>query len=113
MRKAAGIMLIIVGTYALVVEIIILNAMGSHFFWLSVLPIVLGAIIVTGGIFCIRRRYWGLCLASALIAVYFVIRLLIIHYRLFFPWERVLPILGILPIVFVCIKRKEWKEIQG
>ncbi len=113
MRKAAGIMLIIVGMYIIVVEIIFMYTIGSYVFALSLLPIALEALIVTGGIFCIRKRYWGLCLASALIAVYFVIRLLIIHYRLVFPWERVLPILGILPIVFVCIKRKEWKEIQG
>ena len=112
MRKAAGIMLIIVGMYLLVVEIINLNTMGSHLFRLSVLPIVLAALIVTGGVMCIRKRYWGLCLASALIAVFFVIRLLMIAYR-FLTWEWVLPILGILPIIFVCITRKEWKEIQG
>ena len=110
MRKAAGIMLIIVGMYALVVEIIILSTFGSHIFHLTLLPIVLGAIIVTGGIFCIRKRCWGLCLASALIAVFFAIRMLM---RGFLPWEWVLPVLGILPLVFVCIKRKEWKEIQG
>jgi len=110
MRKAAGIMLIIVGLYILVGEITILYTIGSHLFALSVLPIVLAALIVTGGIFCIRKRYWVVCLASALIPVYFVIRLFMIDHR-FLPWEWMLPILGILPIIFICIKRKEWKEI--
>ena len=110
-------MLIIVGMYIIVVEIIIMYTTGSHVFALSLLPIVLAALIVTGGIFCIRKRYWGLCLASALIAVYFLIRLLIvglliIDYR-FLPWEWVFPVFGLLPIVFVCITRKEWKEVQG
>ena len=112
MTKAAGIMLIIVGMYILVGEILILYRIGSHLFTLSVLPIVLAALTVTGGIFCIRKRYWVVCLASALIPVYFVIRLFMIDYR-FMPWEWILPVLGILSIIFICIKRKEWKEIVG
>ena len=105
-------MLITVGVYIVVVEITILYTIGSYLFPLSVLPIVLAALIVTGGIFCIRKRYWVVCLASALIPVYFVIRLFMIDYR-FMPWEWLLPVLGILPIIFICIKRKEWKEILG
>ena len=103
-------MLIIVGVYIVVGEITILYTIGSYLFALSVLPIVLAALIVTGGIFCIRKRYWVVCLASALIPVYFVIRLFMIDHR-FLPWEWMLPILGTLTIIFICIKRKEWKEI--
>ena len=112
MRKAAGVMLIIVGVYIVVGEITILHTVGSHLFALSVFPIILAALIVTGGVFCIKRRYWVVCLVSALIPVYFVIRLFMIEYR-FMPWEWILPILGILPIIFIGIKRKEWKEILG
>ena len=112
MRKAAGIMLIIVGLYILVVEITTLYTIGSYLFALSVLPIVLAALIITGGILCIRKRYWVVCLVTALIPVYFVIRLFMIDHR-FSPWEWILPILAILPIILICIKRKEWKEIYG
>ena len=112
MRKAAGVMLIIVGLYILVVEITTLYTIGSYLFAFSVLPIVLAALIITGGILCIRKRYWVVCLVSALIPVYFVIRLFMIDHR-FLPWEWILPIAGILPIVFICIKRKEWREIWG
>jgi hypothetical protein len=112
MRRAAGVMLIIVGVYILVGEITILYRVGSHLFALSVFPIILAALIVTGGFFCIRRRYWVVCLVSALIPVYFVIRLFMIEHR-FMPWEWVLPILAILPVIFIGIKRKEWKEILG
>ena len=105
-------MLIIVGVYILVSEITILYRIGSHLFALSVFPIILAALIVAGGVFCIRRRYWVVCLVSALIPVYFVIRLFMIEYR-FMPWEWILPVLAILPIIFIGIKRKEWKEILG
>jgi hypothetical protein len=105
-------MLIIVGVYIVVGEITILYSVGSHLFALSVFPIILAALTVAGGIFCIRRRYLVVCLVSALIPIYFVIRLFVIKYR-FMPWEWVLPILGFLPIIFIGIKRKEWKEIVG
>ena len=106
MRKAAGVMLIIVGVYIVVGEIAILYTVGSHLFALSVFPIILAALTVAGGILCIRRRYWVVCLVSALIPIYFVIRLFVIEYR-FMPWEWVLPVLGILPIMFIGIKSKE------
>jgi len=112
MRKAAGIMLIILGTYVLVVEIIPLIRIGIPFFPPYVLPIVLGAFIATGGIFCIRKRYWGLCLASAIAAVLTGYRWLIAAESRTPEWV-IIPILGILPIIFVCIRRKEWKELQG
>ena len=112
MRKAAGIMLIIVGIFVLIVEIINLRIIGIHFFPFSLLSIIFAALIVTGGICCIRKKYWGLCLASALFAVYIMIRALINNYS-YWTWEWVMCILGILPIIFVCITRKEWKEIQG
>jgi len=105
-------MLIILGTYVLVVEIIPLIGIGFPFFPPYVLPIVLGAFTATGGIFCIMKRYWGLCLASALVAV-------VIGYGSLIAAESrtpepiIIAILGILPIIFVCIRRKEWKEVPA
>jgi hypothetical protein len=116
MRKAAGAMLIIVGVYMLVGEITMLYRMGSHLFALSVFPIILAALTITGGVFCVRRRYWIVCLVTALIPVYFVITLLLskgVVLCRFAAWELILPIVGILPIIFIGFKRKEWKEILG
>ena len=112
MRKAAGIMLIILGTYVLVVEIIPLIRGGIPFYPPDVLPIVLGAFIATGGIFCIRKRYWGLCLASAIAAVLTGYRWLIAGEGWTPEWV-IMPILGTLPIIFVCGRRKEWKAVSA
>jgi uncharacterized membrane protein (UPF0136 family) len=112
MRKAAGIVLIILGTYVLVVEIIPLIGIGFPFFPPYVLPAVLGVFIATGGICCIRKRYWGLCLASALVAVGIGYRWLI-SAESRTPEPIIIAILGILPIIFVCIRRKEWKEVPA
>lgn len=112
MRKAAGIMLIILGTYVLVVEVIPMIRIGIHFFPTYVLPIVLGAFIATGGIFCIRKRYWGLCLASAIAAVFTGYMWLIASESRNPEWV-IIPILGILPIIFVCGRRKEWKAVSA
>jgi hypothetical protein len=112
MRIASGVMLIIVGVYIVVGEITILHVVGSHLFALSVFPIILAALTVVGGVFCIRKRYWVVCLVSSLIPIYFVIRLFVIGYR-FMPWEWILPVLAFLPIIFICIRRKEWKETIG
>ena len=112
MRKAAGIVLIVIGMYVVVVEVTSLSAISWPFFPPYVLPIVLGVFVVTGGIFCIMKRYWGLCLGSALGAVGIGYRWLIASESRTPEWV-IIPILGILPIILVCIRRKEWKELQG
>lgn len=115
MRKAAGILLIIFGVFLVAgeirtLEILIVYWHRTQFFPLSLLHIVFAAIIVAGGILCITRRYWGLCLASALLVLYMVISWLISGYKLL-DLELVLPIvLGVLPIILVCTRRKEWQE---
>ncbi len=118
MRKAAGIMLVIFGIYLIIVEAIYLSRIDSHLGAFTLLPIVFGAFIIAGGIFivaggilCIRKRYWGICLASTLLAVYIVIRWLINAHRIL-PWDWI-AILGIPPIIFVCITKKEWQEISA
>jgi hypothetical protein len=70
--------------------------------------------MVTGGIFCVKKKYWRLCLASASLAIVIAmymrftdrfnsIRLL--EFLLFF--------LGSLSIVFVYVTRKEWIKFKG
>lgn len=117
MRKAAGILLIIFGVLLLVAEIRTLEILvvywhRTQFFPLGLLHIVFAVIIVAGGILCIVRRYWGLCLASALLVLYMVISWLISGFKLSDLEQLVLPIvLAVLPIILVCTRRKEWQEI--
>ena len=82
MRQAAGIMLIIFGMFLLNAVISALSAYGTHIselvFSLSmVIPV---AFLVTGGIFCLRKTHLRVCLASAWLAVFFMIVWLISPY---------------------------------
>jgi hypothetical protein len=84
------------------------------------------AFIFPGGVFCLERKYWKLCFAAALLAF------LIMIYWIYavtggfsFPlsaypssarvaWYIWVPIItGTLPIIFVCIRKREWHEISG
>jgi len=118
MRKAAGVLLIIFGVFLLVAEISTLETLvvywhRTQFFPLRLLHIVFPVIIVAGGILCIVRRYWGVCLASALLVLYMVIGWLISGYKSLDLEQLVLPIvLAVLPIILVCTRRKEWQEIS-
>jgi hypothetical protein len=86
MRKAAGIILISIGVFFLCILIDGLVVFGIGFFPAPFVPIVPQGFIVgvlllvlvvaaafriTGGIFCLRRKYWRVCLASASFAVFF------------------------------------------
>jgi hypothetical protein len=74
MRKAAGIILIILGMWGLtglIGGIIILSDSDMN----PYLPFFLWRIIcipffVIGGVFCLRKKYLRVCLASALLAVF-------------------------------------------
>ena len=109
--------MIIFGVFLLVAEIITMEVPivywhRTQFFPLGVLHIVFPVIIVAGGILCIVRRCWALCLASALLVLYTLISWLISSYKLLDLGQLVLPIvLAVLPIILVCTRRKEWKEI--
>ena len=131
MRVAAGILLMIfgvrfLGAEALYLRTLIVRSKGTDFFPFSLLHIVFAVLIVAGGFLCIRRRYWGLCLASALLVVYIVISWLITRYGWLVSDLWPIPaspselmgfmlfvLLGVLPIILVCTRRKEWKEVSG
>ena len=82
----------------------------------TLLIITAAVFLITGGVFCLRRRYWKVCFASTLF--------------LFIPlylWSIVLPdalprlgwlgwvfmSAGILPIIFVCLGKREWQKKEG
>jgi len=68
MRIAAGIILMVLGMVGLVGLVLGLSHSSID---LSIVPwrIISGGFLVTGGVYCLKRRYWRLCLASALLAL--------------------------------------------
>ncbi len=121
MRKAAGIILIILGMwglYGLIVGIII----TSDSVWNPYLPFFLWRIIcapffVIGGVFCLRKKYWRVCLASALLAVFIGIAIIVaplLEGRYFFiAWETWIRVLGaVISTLFISLTKKEWQDIS-
>jgi len=124
MRIAAGIMMIVVGIALLVhfVPLLIEDGVGSYDLPFVNLVMVISALFfVTGGVFCLRRKYWKVCFASSLLLLVILVLLLFILWvvwSLLSPyapvWWIVAPIpVGILPIVFVCLRKREWSESKA
>jgi hypothetical protein len=130
MRQAAGTMLIILGIVGLIGLIVSLSGSGIY---LSSLPfmlwrIVSGAFLVTGGIFCLKRKYWGLCLASALLALVIGIFSTIDMLRymgtsgmgpfweggISLAWGTWIMALGaVVSTVFISLAKEEWHKSQA
>ncbi len=124
MRIAAGILMIVVGIALLVyfVPLLIENGLGSYDLTYVYLVMVISALFfVPGGVFCLRRRYWKVCFASSLLLLVVLALFTLISWVLWSMfsrhgpvWGMVAPVpVGILPIVFVCLRRREWSESQG
>ena len=116
MRQAAGIMLIILGIFLLNATISVLSGYGIHISELvfNLLVIIPVAFLITGGIFCLMKKYWRVCLASAWLALIIMILWLTGSHPHGLDWlSWVFSVLGTLPIIFVYLTKTEWKEIQG
>jgi hypothetical protein len=116
MRQAAGIMLIIFSMFLLNTAISALSGYDIHVYDLvfNLVLIIPVAFLITGGIFCFVKKYWKVCLASAWLAVFFMILWLTGSHPYGLDWlSWVFPILGTLSIIFVYLTKQEWKEIQG
>ena len=129
MRKAAGIILIIIGVLLLCVPISFVVVFGISIFFVPVyyIPpavfavillglVVLAAFHITGGILCLRRKYWRVCLASASFAVFFSV---LFPWGLLFsnfismgwiPW--VMLVAAVIAVIFILRTKKEWQEIS-
>ena len=124
MRIAAGILMILYGAGTLLVYVGVLITHVSIFDFdqfaispFTILFMISAAFIVTGGVFCLTRKYWKLCFASALLAVLMMIFLMPgIFWSPGFSlsasawWMWSLIITGALPIILVCIKKRDWLE---
>jgi hypothetical protein len=78
----------------------------------SLLLIIPAAFIIAAGVFCLERKYWKVCFASALVSLLIMIIWLTGHGAdsIWLAW--VVSMVGTFPIIFVCLTKKEWEEIQ-
>jgi hypothetical protein len=133
MRKAAGIILIIIGVLFLWVLIDVVVAFGISFFFLGHYYLIAQAVVaavvllslvvpaafcVTGGIFCLRRKYWRVCLASASFAVFSSVFDSVWGARFLSDyistgWTTwVMLVAEVIAIIFILRTKKEWQEIS-
>jgi len=130
MRKAAGIILIVLSIFqivSMIMAMIILrdSIMSMPVFWPALFRsvssgILIIALLVTGGILCLKKKYWELCLTLALLAfVLWILR--------FVGEIQVTDVLGLLAtwgnwivisatlisIIFIVSRKKEWSEISA
>ena len=115
MRIAAGILMLILGITLLVAFVLVLIATGIPAYALSIdLFMILWAVfLVTGGVFCLKRRYWTVCFSSALAAIVLMVFYLMgpLDTATWLDWFVI--ITGILPMIFVTLRKSEWSESKA
>ena len=121
MRKAAGVILIIAGAIVLGINVFVLwFYASSRIDLLNILTFAWVIFAFIGGILCLMRRHWGVCLASAIAAVV----LGIFGVPLAGVWgipgflAGILgfPLVlagGIASTVFISRRKREWQEISA
>ena len=134
MRKAAGIILIVLGVFFIYILIDVVVVFGIDFFLAPFVPIfpqgfllgvflivfvVSAAFHITGGILCLRRKHWRVCLAAASFAVLFSVfdpggSLLSGNVRILPGWiSWVMLVATVIAVIFILRAKKEWQEISG
>jgi len=115
MRTAAGILMVAFALFLLIDAVSSVSHYGVDVYdvALSLLLIIPGAFIFAGGVFCLERKYRRVCLASASLAALIMILWLAGHAAgsIWLAW--VVSMVGTLPIILVCLTKKEWQGIQG
>ena len=121
--------MIALGVYFLYLLIAILAVFGIGFLLAPFLPIgmqavaaafvVLGSIAlaafyITCGIFCLRRKYWRVCLASASFAVLFsvwdLVGSVLSSNILMGSITWVMLVAAVIAVIFIVRTKKEWQE---
>ena len=124
MRKAAGVILIIFGALGVVGLVRLLTELVNtlSFIPVSMVPSILLQIVpiafyVVGGVFCLRRKHWRVCLASASFAasigIFAVVTLSLGHAIYMGEWWRpwIAVVAAVISVIFISRTRKEWQEI--
>jgi predicted neutral ceramidase superfamily lipid hydrolase len=122
MRKAAGIILIIFGAFELgpiIIGVIGLSVSGflySPLWWPIIFQeIVWSGFFVAAGVLCLKRKYWGLCLATALLVFLirtpWVVEQLLNEIPISIIWGYWIRVIGaLISTIFISLRKKEWKE---
>ena len=118
MRKAAGILLIILGVATIGALVFEMRERGYpvdvYSYSLLIIITELFVLFVTGGVFCLKRKHWVLCLTSSILLHFSVVVLL----PDFFPhswgdslpgWFPYLMPVTILPFIFIWLRKREWE----
>ena len=96
MRIAAGILMIIGAFLGITV---LRAAYGTIPGLLGWLPWLWAFFVGFGGLYTLKRKEWRLCLTSSILLL---------------PAGIIPPFfVGILPIIFVCLRKREWESRQG
>jgi len=123
MRKAAGVILMVLGAYAFISSVVflILSSMhGGSGLYRFVFVMVYGAFVVAGGVFSLKRKYWGACLVSGLIVVLdWIVPVVEALARgsnlavwLLMNWVMWIVVVGgVVSVIFIILRKKEWQEI--
>jgi len=133
MRKAAGIILITLGVLFLYLLIDVVVVFGISFFFIGhfyliaqavvaafvlISSVVPAAFCITGGIFCLRRKYWRVCLASASFAVFSSVLnsvwgVSFLSNYISTGWTTwVMLVAEVIALIFILRTKKEWQEIS-
>jgi len=120
LRKAAGILLIIFGVAAISLCIVSVSGLITYYTkynqqpppdYLYITTATLGLFFITGGVFCLKRKYWGVCFTSSLLLHILMTLLIFVFPWVFFLWLYLSPV-WILPLIFICLRKSEWAESQ-
>jgi len=107
MRMAAGILLMVLGV----------TWVSTHIFLLSVYdyPLTIGMLMIAwsilaliGGFLCLKRRYWGICLTSAL----FVVAFGVVGFSLSSAFSWFIVVVGIVATILIALGKKDWQAVS-
>jgi len=117
--------MIITGAFLLTFAAALLS--DSPDFALGALLAILAVFSIIGGVFCLGKKYWKVCFASALLL--FIISAIALSFLVAFwslpapddpgalisspPMVFLLMIMGIPPLIFVCLRKREWSKSQA
>jgi len=118
MRKAAGIVLIIFGALGVIGLVRLLTGLVNtlSFIRISMVPSILLQIVpiafyVVGGVFCLWREYWRVCLASASFAVFIGVFGVVLFSWI--DWTVWVPLVAaVIAVILILSKKREWQEIS-
>jgi len=116
MRIAAGILMILLGSalafflgVIIMLDILLFDVpIPQDVLFLDIFIVISGVYSVIGGLFCVLRRYWKVCFSSALLFLGIVI-----YFRVDSPASVSFIPLGILPLIFLILRKKEWQKPQA